>query len=135
MTVVGRESAIITTDLMYPWVCQQVREKARDLCAETGMSHQGQTKRVAAALIERIRIMRFRQNKTRGQMPAEQRNALVVIKDEVDAAYKEHFPDTVPMRSRDHVNHNDGSVEAANSINLDKQTGARRAAPKLEHSS
>lgn len=132
MTAVGRESAVITTDLMYPWVCQQVREKAKELCVETGMSEQGQAKRVAAALIERIDLMRFRQNRERRNVPAVQQNALV-IKHEVDTAFEAHFPNTVPMRSRDQVNLDDGSVEAANSINLDKQTGARRAAPKLEH--
>jgi hypothetical protein len=47
--LVGRESAIITTDLMYPWIVDQVRKAAKDIAKITGMSEQGQAKRVAAA--------------------------------------------------------------------------------------
>lgn len=120
--LVGRESAIITTDLMYPWIVQQVRAKAKDIAKITGMSEQGQAKRVAAALISRIhRLIR----EARAQEPSTpaQKNALVIL-NQVVARYEELYPPegTTTMRSNRSVS--DGlSRKAAESIGLYRQTG------------
>lgn len=118
-TLVGRESAIITTDLMYPWIVQQVRDKAREIARETGMSEQGQAKRVAAALITRIARLIADQASTPPSTPAG-RNALVVM-DQVTSKYDELFPDTKNLVSRA-ARTDSMSRDAANSIGLHRQT-------------
>lgn len=116
--LVGRESAVITTDLMYPWIVEQVRSKAKELCKLTGMSEQGQAKRVAAALISRIHKLIAEQA---GNAPSTEagKNALLVL-DQVSAAYEEHYPSTELMKSRARTD--SLSRDAANSIGLHKQT-------------
>lgn len=123
-TLVGRESAIITTDLMYPWIVSQVKTKAREIAAKTGMSEQGQAKRVAAALIARISRM-LAEQETRDANPTTLagRNALVVM-DAVTAAYEQHFPNTDIVRTRGAKTDN-LSRDAANSIGLHRQTSGR----------
>lgn len=121
-TLVGRESAIITTDLMYPWIVQQVKAKAREIAAKTGMSEQGQAKRVAAALIARIARM-LADQEAAPVTTAAGRNALVVM-DAVTAEYDKHFPNTDIVRSRGAKTDN-LSRDAANSIGLHRQTSGR----------
>lgn len=117
--LVGRESAIITTDLMYPWIVQQIKTKAKEIAAVTGMSEQGQAKRVAAALYSRInRLIEERE----GKQPetAAGRNALVVM-DAVNAAYEGYFPDTSIVKAKPGTS-DALSRAAANSIGLHRQT-------------
>lgn len=123
-TLVGRESAIITTDLMYPWIVSQVKSKAKEIAAKTGMSEQGQAKRVAAALIARIsRMLADQRAKDEAPTTEAGRNALVVM-NAVDAAYQQHFPNTELIRSRG-AKTDSLSRDAANSIGLHRQTSGR----------
>lgn len=117
--LVGRESAIITTDLMYPWIVEQVRAKAKEIAKVTGMSEQGQAKRVAAALIARIWSL---VNEQREKAPNTEagRNALVIL-DQVEAAFAQHYPSTELMKSRSSKS-DSLSRAAANSIGLHRQT-------------
>lgn len=123
-TLVGRESAIITTDLMYPWIVEQVRAHAKRLVAEDkangakAMSEQGQAKRVAAALISRIAVMIHEQEAAKPETAAG-RNALVVM-DQVNAAYEQMFPDTQLKNTKTKTD--DRSRQAAESIGLHRQT-------------
>lgn len=120
--LVGRESAIITADLMYPWIVSQVKAEAKKIAALTGMSEQGQAKRVAAALCTRISAMLAVQQ---GVTPSTDagRNALVVM-DQVTAKYAELFPDTQRMASRGATT--DGlSRAAAEGIGLHRQAGGK----------
>lgn len=119
--LVGRESAIITTDLMYPWIVQQVRDKAREICKITGMSEQGQAKRVAAALIARIWELVRAQKDSKPQTAAG-RNALVVL-DQVNAKFAEFYPSTELMKSRGATS-DSLSRSAAQSIGLHRQTSS-----------
>lgn len=118
--LVGRESAIITTDLMFPWIVEQVRSKAKEIAKLTGMSEQGQAKRVAAALISRIhRLIREQREST--PTTAAGKNALVVL-NQVVAKYEELYPSAETMKSRGSVS--DGlSKAAAEGIGLHRQTG------------
>jgi hypothetical protein len=78
--VIGRESAKVTLDLMHPFVVQQVREQAKRLAPLTGMSVQGQAKRIGAALRHRIWKMIREQESAEGQAiktEAARKNALV----------------------------------------------------------
>ena len=123
-TLVGRESAIITTDLMYPWIVEQVRAGAKRIVAEDKangvkpMSEQGQAKRVAAALITRIQRM-LNERKDSTPTTAAGRNALVVM-DQVNAAYELHFPDTQSLSIKSKTD--DRSRLAAEGIGLHRQT-------------
>lgn len=52
--LVGRESAIVTTEAMYPFIRKQITAQGRALSKVNGMSVGGATKRVAAALCQRL---------------------------------------------------------------------------------
>lgn len=120
--LVGRESAIITTDLMYPWIVEQVRKAAKDIAKVTGMSEQGQAKRVAAALISRIHKI-IRDQQATEPTTAAGRNALVVL-NQVVAKYDELYPNAETMKSRGSVT--DGLArKAAEGIGLHRQTSGR----------
>lgn len=120
--LVGRESAIITTDLMYPWIVEQVRKAAKDIAKLTGMSEQGQAKRVAAALISRIHKIIRDQQATEPTTPAG-RNALVVL-NQVVAKYDELYPSAETMKSRATVT-DALARKAAEGIGLHRQTSGR----------
>lgn len=117
--LVGRESAIITTDLMYPWIVEQVRKAAKEIAALTGMSEQGQAKRVAAALIVRIYDIIAAQEQNQMETPVK-RNALLIL-DQVSAAYKRLYPEAKLVKS--HGSRTDTlSKLAADGIGLHRQT-------------
>lgn len=120
--LVGRASAIMTTKLTYPWVCEQVRERAKAIAAVTGMSAQGQAKRVGAALISRIWAMVAEQRRAEeGPKTEAVKNSLVTI-DQVEAEYARLYPDSTKSVQRRSVS--DGlSKQAANSIGLHQQAG------------
>lgn len=115
--LVGRESAIITTDLMYPWIVEQVRAHAKAIAEQTGMSGQGQAKRVAAALISRINGLVEAPSAT----TAAGKNALLVL-DQVTAKYDDLYPKTELIKARG-ARTDALSRDAANSIGLHRQTG------------
>lgn len=120
--LVGRESSIITTDLMYPWIVQQVRAKARAIAGVTGMSEQGQAKRVAAALIIRIhRLIEAQQ--TTAPTTAAGRNALIILNQAV-AKFNELYPQAQTINRS--VKFDDLSREAAEGIGLHRQTTGER---------
>lgn len=117
--VIGPESAVVTLELMYPWIVQQVNAAAKDIAAVTGMSVQGQAKRVAAALLARIaRLNAESKPSTDNKVAA---HALVLL-DQVDAKFRELYPDTVTKRSGRSVSDR-RSREAANGIGLSRQMG------------
>lgn len=119
---VGRESAIITTDLMYPWIVQQVKDAAKAIAKVSGMSEQGQAKRVAAALISRIHKIIKDQADT-APTTAAGKNALIVL-DQVKACYDDFYPETRALRTRSATT--DGlSRKAADGIGLNRQTSGR----------
>lgn len=118
----GRASAIMTTQLMYPWVCDQVKAHAKEIAKRTGMSEQGQAKRVGAALVTRIWQMVLEQRKNdKAPKTAGERNALATI-DLVEAAFKERHPDAVTAKTRSTLS-DALSREAAGKIGLHQQAG------------
>lgn len=117
--LVGRESAVITTDLMYPWIVEQVRKAAKDIAKITGMSEQGQAKRVAAALISRIHRL-IREQQAADPTTAAGRNALVVL-NQVVAKYEELYPNAETMAARRSVT-DALARKAAEGIGLHRQT-------------
>lgn len=123
VSAVGRESSIMTTDLMYPWIVQQVRAQAKAIAPLTGMSEAGQAKRVAAALILRIHRL-IRENQKTAPETAVGRNSLV-IKREVDARFEDLYPDLKKGRAVKLVT-DTHSRQAAERIGLNRQAGGAK---------
>lgn len=115
--LVGRESAIATTEVMYPFIRKQITEQGRALSKVNGMSVGGATKRVAAALIHRIAMLTA-QDKKEPSTPAG-RNALVTM-DAVDAFMKEQHPNVKVTQSRSVTDVL--AKKAADGISLARQT-------------
>ena len=122
VTAVGRESAVMTTDLMYPWIVQQVREQAKRLAPQTGMSEQGQAKRVAAALIRRIYRL-VAENEAQAPTTPSAHNALA-IKNEVEAEFESRYPNLKKGRAMKLVT-DSASRAAAERIGLNRQTSGK----------
>lgn len=120
--LVGRASAIMTTQIMYPWVCEQVRKEAAAISKRTGMSAQGQAKRVGAALIARIwQMVNEQRRNEQGPKTEAVKNALATI-DAVEAEYKRLYPHTETAVARSTVS-DSLSKEAAGRIGLHQQAG------------
>lgn len=126
--VVGRESAIITTDLMYPWIVEQVRSKAKAIAPLTGMSVDGQAKRVAAALLIRIHQL-IEAAREKDPSTAAGRNALLVL-NQTEAKFNELYPNVEMKMSK--IVSDALSKQAADSIGLHRQTTGQ-SAPQLGH--
>ena len=123
LRLVGRESAIITVDLMYPWIVSQVRAAAKQLAPLTGMSEQGQAKRVAAALINRIwgLVNAEKAQNARQPQTAVARNALMTL-DAVEAKFQELAAGLESKKVK--PSKSDAlSRRAAQDIGLHRQTG------------
>ncbi|HVJ71219.1 MAG TPA: DUF2786 domain-containing protein [Sphingomicrobium sp.] len=122
----GRESAIVTTDLMFPWVKSQVLAKGREVAKVTGKPPAKQARLVGNALVRRIyRLVALERARTVGDGPKTEaaRNALVV-KDQVDAKFEEHYGDELDKERNVQRKSDWLSREAADSIGLHRQAGA-----------
>jgi hypothetical protein len=132
----GRQSAIVTAQLMFPWIKQQCFEKGREVWREAAAKYYGpgeslananeekkQARRVGNALVQRIwRLVREEEAKNKGAATAAAKNALVTL-DRVLQVYNDHYQDLGKARSRGPVATNAAAREAANSIGLHRQTG------------
>lgn len=119
----GRESAIVTTQLMFPWVKAQCFAKGRDLAREfPGETPAWHARRVGNALVHRIwALVRVEQRRNETTQDAISRNALVTI-DQVEQVYNDHYGELGEARSV-RTNTNGAAREAANSIGLHRQAG------------
>lgn len=124
--LVGRQSAIMTTDLMYPWIVEQVRAAAKKVAPQTGMSEQGQAKRIAAALIVRLLYLASRSKAAESVGAAAAKNALITV-DAVRVMYDRLHPDSKPITKGRPGLTDELSREAAEGISLHRQTGADKA--------
>lgn len=128
----GRESAIVTAQLMFPWIKGQCFEKGREVWREATIKHYGyavadannekkQARRVGNALVQRIWRL-VRENEARTPVTEAGKNALVTL-DRVLQVYNEHYTDLAEARKRGPVATNAAARAAANSIGLHRQTG------------
>jgi hypothetical protein len=122
---VGRESAIITTGLMLPWIKSQVLAAGRKLAAEdvskrfTLSQHQ---RFVGNALNSRIaKLIREREAQDGEAMTEVARNSLMTL-DQVLAKFKEIWPSTTDGR-RTSPKATANARAAAAGIGLNRQTG------------
>lgn len=123
--LVGAESAIVTTELLYPWVAKQVRKAGRDLAKSHGGSVASCTRLVGNALLVRIGELNDRAAtaKQDAATPAG-RNALAIM-DQVEARVRELYPSLGSARPRT-VRSSHAAMQAAAGIGLHRQAGAER---------
>lgn len=133
----GRESAIVTAQLMFPWIKAQCFEKGRQIWRDWAVERypsnaplananeeKKQARRVGNALVQRIwRLVALEKAKNQSAPATEAaKNALVTV-DRVLQVYNDHYQDLRKSRNRGPVSTNAAAREAANSIGLHRQTG------------
>lgn len=124
----GRQSAIVTSQLMFPWIKQQCFEKGRKLVRDTygfndSNEEKKQARRVGNALVQRIwRLVALEKQKNQVANTDVARNALVTV-DRVLQVFNNHYQDLNKSRARGPTVTNAAAREAANSIGLHRQAG------------
>lgn len=126
--LVGRESAIITTELMWPWIKSEIMRIGRDLAKESGLPASREQRSVANALEQRIwqlvRANKPKKNDTR----ISAKNALVTI-DRVKQVMDAHYGELSSGRGTSRTS-GAAAREAAKGIGLHRQAGAA-STPRL----
>lgn len=122
--LVGRESAIITTEMMYPWVKAECNRLGRGLAKQSGQTPAYETRRVANALVTRIRTL-IVANQTKNDAPKTKtaRNSLVTL-DRVQQVMAQVYGETQKAARRG-TRTNANAREAAAGIGLHRQTGGK----------
>lgn len=132
----GRESAIITTQLMFPWVKAQCFEAGRKIAKEQATARDAlglpmtehcdpkkQARRVGNALSQRIwRLVHADRAKAATSVTAAGKNALVT-QDRVLQVYNDHYGELKSGRATQ-VKTNMTARQAAEGIGLHRQTGS-----------
>lgn len=115
--LIGRDSAIITAQLMHPYLVKAVRKKARELHEQMGQSVNGAARSIGAALIRRLRQLAppFESAKTEAGKGLIKLNRMVALE-------REHWPD-LGKASRGATKTNRLAMDAAAKIGLHRQTG------------
>lgn len=125
-TLIGRRSAITTANLMYEYLKMEVNRLGRDIAPRTGLSPMAQSRRVGAALINRIwRVMPVRTRPVAATDIAS-KHALVTI-DEIEAKMEDHYGELEYGKAGRGKKMDSHSIAAANGISLNLQTkGAQK---------
>lgn len=119
LKITGRESALVTLEVMYPFICQQVNAAAKVYALQADMSVAGAAKRVALALQCRIHSLGENAPAKDPETPAG-RNALTIM-DQVTAAYEAAHPSRKENKARNVRLHRDAKT-LADGISLHRQT-------------
>lgn len=126
--LVGRESAIITTELMWPWIKSEIMRIGRDLAKESGLPASREQRSVANALEQRIwQLVRANQPK-KNDTRISAKNALVTI-DRVKQVMDAHYGELSSGRGTSRTS-GAAAREAAKGIGLHRQAGAA-STPRL----
>lgn len=127
LRLVGKESACMTVEVMYPFILKQVKQQAKNLRDDGLGELQKLTIRVAHSTAGRIwEIIKAREA---ASVPAATGRGLVV-KDEVDAYFAKKFPDIKPMR-KSTVSVSAATEAAAKNISLNLQAEKQTAGQLL----
>lgn len=119
-SIIGRESAIVTLNLMFPYICKQVAEQAKDYAAMHGMSPTGAAKRVANALVYRVaELCDVQEDAVPDTSTPAGKNALLVL-DQVTAYMEAAYRDIKTRNSRATTLHQ-GAMDRAAAISLHRQ--------------
>lgn len=120
--LVGRESAIVTTELMFPWIKDECNRLGREIAKETGQTPAREARSVANALEQRIwKLVRANKPKpTATTLSA--KNALVTI-DRVLQVKNEHYGKLETSRGTKRTS-GEAARAAAQGIGLHRQAGS-----------
>ncbi len=122
--VVGRESAIVTTDLMFVFIKGECNRLGRQLHAEGGAPTDANGARlVGNALVTRIFTLIAERKRRDEQAPTTKaaQNSLIVL-DQVVALYEQLFPETTTHKGRA-TSTSATARELAATIGLNRQAG------------
>jgi len=121
----GRESSIVTAQLMFPWVKEQCFAKGRQLVRDLGYSdtneEKKQARRVGNALVHRIWRLVHAACKDEAPRTEAAKNALVT-QDRVLQVYNDHYKNLKESKGRS-TKTNGSARDAASSIGLHRQAG------------
>lgn len=124
----GRESAIITSDIMYEYLKREVTRHGKRIAEKYGdISPAAQSRRVGAALISRI--WRIIPEKPKPKTEAAKKFALITM-DEVESKFNELHPNAVALKPINSKFDSD-SMDAAMSMNFNLQTKGAAGRMKL----
>lgn len=116
----GRESAIITTELMYPWVKGQCEAQGRALSKEMGgLTSSQYARRVANALVGRIYRLAS-ENKVQPKTEAAAKNALVTV-DRVEQVFQDEYGSNLKKTKSGRSTTTSSAIAAAEKIGLHRQ--------------
>lgn len=120
--LVGRESSRVTTELMFPFIMEQVRKEGRKIAQARGMKPEAAIRDVANALVIRIDQL-VAEQKRKAPQPAtvSGKNALIVT-DTIKALMKKLYPNSKMSNSRS-LGTNGDAKKAAAGISLNQQMG------------
>lgn len=119
ITCVGRESARVTTELMYPFIYEQCRKAGIAIATRTDETVASSERRVVNALTVRLfTLIRQREPEVAGTPSG--KNALIVV-DAIQAKLKERFPNMTMGKARA-ITTSDLAHEAAAGVSLHRQT-------------
>lgn len=123
--VCGPESARVTTELMYPFVIEQIRKEGRAAAGAMGMKPEAAIRRVANALTHSLARMQAEKAKEKPKTQAAAKNALVKV-DALTAYMEAAWPHLVAGHGRP-VSINAVAKSAASRVSLHRQAGGSAA--------
>jgi len=119
--IIGRESARVTAELMYPFIMKQVREAGRKISDMGDMKPEACIRDVANALVLRLDKLTAEQREN-DPAPVTQsgKNALVAV-NAINALMKQLYPNAKPGAARS-IGTSGSATAAAAGISLNRQT-------------
>ncbi len=120
--IVGRESARITSELMYPFIMEQVRKAGRKISEEGDLKPEAAIRDVANALVLRLdRLIAEQKQADPAPVTQSGKNALVAV-NAVNALMKKLYPNAKPGVARG-IGTSLDARGAAEGISLSRQMG------------
>lgn len=131
--VFGAEAAVLTLELMFPYVWKDILRRASEKVKAQGTSdyeklpsHRTWTKRIAHALMVRVNELVEQRRQKDALDPTEDRQALIVIGDALDAHVRDMYKGRVSQLTTKLKEYREAR-EIADKISLDRQVGGKEA--------